>query len=121
MCVVVDGDMEQRSGPGAADDNVRLVRACCGDEVPNSEFLCTEDSSICSTRPPVSSKFVCALGVGVGYSGRACLYALELSLVFACLTETSEVNCSAFESVSWAVSAGGHVAQCPSCPVSVYP
>lgn len=109
--------MKESSGP---------VCACGSNEVSESEFWWTKDSEMRLTCAPMSfsdeimgSDFV--LSKGVGLLGSVCLSSLDLSLIFACLTDKPTANFSVLESLSCPVFTVGHVAQSPSCAVSVYP
>lgn len=113
-------------GGGGVKESSGLVCACGSNEVSESEFWWTKDSEMQFTCAPVSfsdeiigSDFV--LSKGVGLLGSICLSSLDLSLIFACLTDRPTANFCVFESLFCPVFTVGHVAQCPSCAVSVYP
>lgn len=114
-------------GAGAVQKSSGLVCICGRAGASESEFWWTEDwvmGSTCalvfSSDEIMGSQFVCAVTEGVELVC-VCLSALDLCLIFACLTDIPKANFSVFESTSCAVFTGGLVAQCASCSASVYP
>lgn len=108
---------------GGVKESSWLVCAWSCSEVSELEFWWTKGSEIGLTCAPVffSDEITGSNFSFVGLLGHVCSSALDLSLIFACLTDRPTSNSSAFDSLSWPVLTGGDEAQCPSCSVSVYP